>query len=130
MISGKYISLQTTKEESYSITSKNSFTTKNSMMFQLTESVLSSDFRTYMVLKELLEDNIKELKQEVVHIQQINNSLENSINSIYQLKKEFTKWTFSFFKSIIKYEAQISQSGKKDFFSSTCLNSGGELPQK
>ncbi|CAL5974856.1 Hypothetical_protein [Hexamita inflata] len=96
---------------------KVSITTKNSMMFQLTESVLSSDFKTYMMLKELLEDNIKELKQEVVHIQQINNCLENNINSIYQLKKSIYKMDVSVLQkyyelrssNLIKWQERIFQ---------------------
>ncbi|CAL6097544.1 Hypothetical_protein [Hexamita inflata] len=109
MISGKYISLQTTKEESYSITSK------NSMMFS--DSIRSSDFRTYMLLKELLEQSIKELKQEAVHIQYINNCLENNINSIYQLKKSIYKMDVSVLQkyyelrssNLIKWQERLFQ---------------------
>ncbi|CAL5974870.1 Hypothetical_protein [Hexamita inflata] len=72
-----------------------SIKTKNSITFQWTDSIRMSDFKAYMVLKELIEENIKKLKLEVVHIQQINSSLENSINSIYQLQKGIYKMDVS-----------------------------------
>ncbi|CAL6097541.1 Hypothetical_protein [Hexamita inflata] len=113
MIGKTAVVLTTTKTKNEKV----SITTKNSMMFQLTESVLSSDFQTYMMLKELLQENIKELKQEVVHIQYINNCLENNINSIYQLKKSIYKMDVSVLQkyyelrssNLIKWQERLFQ---------------------
>ncbi|CAL6100533.1 Hypothetical_protein [Hexamita inflata] len=94
-----------------------SITTKNSITFQWTDSIRKSDFKAYMVLKELIEENIKGLKQEVVHIQWINNSLENNINSIYQLQKGIYKMDVSVLQkyyqirssNLIKWQERLFQ---------------------
>ncbi|CAL6111818.1 Hypothetical_protein [Hexamita inflata] len=85
MTSIKQISSQTTKTDYQFITNT------NSLIFQWSDSIRCSDFKTYLVLKELLEENIKELKIEVVHIQQINICSEKNLSSIYQLKKSIYK---------------------------------------
>ncbi|CAL6037136.1 Hypothetical_protein [Hexamita inflata] len=109
--------MKTSLEQTIKTNEYNSATNKNLMPFQWTDSIRMSDFKAYMVLKELIEENIKELKQDAVHIQYINNCLENNINSICQLKKGIYKMDVSVLQkyyqirssNLIKWQERLFQ---------------------